>query len=177
MKETRSTLGNIIVGLSLLLCLVTTWLWIQSYQIGYIVEHVSRDLQVGDNRGWKLWSARGEVQWNRGYPAGETLESGPGRFSAKRRPASFVSFEAWADKSLNEGRGMWGRVSYSTIVLIFSVVFGSILVLRWLRYRRITNARRINLCQICGYDLRATPDRCPECGTITPVESVHPKAE
>jgi hypothetical protein len=46
----------------------------------------------------------------------------------------------------------------------------SVPLLLWVRSyaRAVASRRRLrqSLCPACGYDLRATPDRCPECGAV-----------
>jgi hypothetical protein len=44
-------------------------------------------------------------------------------------------------------------------------------VVRWWRVRRNLASGR---CLACGYDLRATPDRCPECGTVPTTKDAIP---
>jgi hypothetical protein len=58
-----------------------------------------------------------------------------------------------------------GSVHWSFPALIIACVIGGLAVLR-LAYRRRENDMRKaqGLCLKCGYDLRATPGRCPECG-------------
>lgn len=54
----------------------------------------------------------------------------------------------------------------------FVMALSSVLPLLWVRRRLIRRRQwsRLNqgLCTMCGYDLRASPERCPECGRAVP---------
>jgi len=57
--------------------------------------------------------------------------------------------------------GSYVAVPIWFLLLVFGVLPGRAVV-RWWRERRRASA---GTCRVCGYDLRASPERCPECGT------------
>jgi len=58
----------------------------------------------------------------------------------------------------------WLTVPYWSLAIPLAVLPVLVPVAR--RHRRRADRRRNGLCVRCGYDLRATPRRCPECGAF-----------
>jgi hypothetical protein len=84
--------------------------------------------------------------------------------------AEFVVIRrALSDRGWQPNRIVGINISYWLLLLI---AFPGPIAIILSQRRRTVRARRVakGLCLGCGYDLRATPDRCPECGTVPTIK-------
>jgi hypothetical protein len=86
-------------------------------------------------------------------------------------------YHAWIDTAMSatgtQLPGVYGRGSEFWLTMLWPLLLTAILpllmVFRFLRYGTRRQRRlRAGLCPTCGYDLRAAPERCPECGSPIP---------
>ncbi len=185
MRRVRRYILNALTVLSLLLCVATAALWVRSYR----VLDSYQSFRPADGRLIALALLRGGLQiahgdgFPRDHPlanAGwESIEMGDfmlgppdknwqllfgGVTSIDQRLLGFRYLSGYllAGRFWSIQIPLW---SICTLLLLSPMLRMRSSCQKWQR-------REHRLCLRCGYDLRATPDRCPECGTpvTTPID-------
>lgn len=145
---------TILSATSLLLCVAMVMLWLASWRMSpRFWSHVT----MGS------WGSAIEITCVR-YPGDQTIWKRHSYSEFKRTYAGiFISLDHFTDVPGNPLVGFMVSVPYSRIVVALAI-----LPVAWFVRRLVVLQRHAlpGLCSNCGYDLRATPDRCPECGVV-----------
>ena len=149
---------NLLTALSLVLCVAVVALWVRSYP------------PDGGRNGQpdSLYLKHTEpLYWFVSYPGKLVFCRQEGRnwdIPMKDRELLGVSFGGlWG----TDGSQLWNvKVPYWMLATA-TLVPVPLALRRILRHRRAARRATGNLCPACGYDLRATPGRCPECGAAS----------
>ena len=175
---------------SLLLCMATGVLWVRSYRAGDIYQsHFDR---LGNGLGGRdeLWlmSDVGSViymtnhWWTDDADSVRIFKHTNGRldksYSSHPRGAlrnanvfgpTFLGFRYKRIRTDSPSRPIRGTRALLVVVPYWAICSAlAISPLIWLsRYCR-QRRNGVGVCRHCGYDLRATPERCPECGAQVP---------
>lgn len=69
----------------------------------------------------------------------------------------------------------WQRSVPLWLVAALCGILPAVWLLKFWRARRRAARIRVGRCPVCGYDVRATPVRCPECGMLLPSSAQIPE--
>jgi hypothetical protein len=171
---------NLLAGLSLLLFVATIGMWARSYWVSDFFPSKSGIHEIVLSRGgiqwdeglipdpttylykkpdhWHVHVSESPAVYDFDHFSWSSSQSPPGTITtttSSQNDGSIVSMTY--DESMFNSRALtvpyWPISMVSAFLPIIAVLF---------RRRRFP----IGSCRRCGYDLRATPDRCPECGTV-----------
>ncbi len=169
----RSSVLWAVAGMSFLTAGGAADLWHRSWHVGDLIQWNRPTMSLGwysSEGGVRLFVAtatpperlNGDGAWSwdedhHGYPHED-------------KSVAVVAFP-WAgisiDRCLNGVGGYWSDLilPYWVIVLLAGIPGGTAGWRLWRRRRPALSG----VCRSCGYDLRASPGRCPECGTAPAV--------
>jgi hypothetical protein len=174
----KRRLVTLAAAASLVLCIATVALWVRSY---WAWDQVVCALRL---KAQPMLIKRTEFNSNRGSMRLTRQSIGLWPSQPNLPP---VGLRQWQRNSGNpyadEGAGMTGfliRVhreeafeqglprNFAIILPLWipTLASAALPVLSLARWRRKQLSKRADRCTTCNYDLRATPDRCPECGAI-----------
>jgi hypothetical protein len=160
----------------MLACLVVISGWVHSYVCSdsLLYTHQSHFLKIYSQTG------RAMIHWSGGWPGasfGLVTESHPltagypdSRYflnSCTHRLGSFGLFHGRIGFNKANSGAPPASMPYTIVVIPdwFAFALTAMSPVVWLRdHRRRGRYVTPGHCASCGYDLRATPDRCPECG-------------
>jgi hypothetical protein len=196
-------LFNAASAISLLLCVASAGAWVRSYFQADRITWLSHDPERWICRRWMFRSVLGGADLTYAKLQATDPES-KANYQKRRReepgPIYWGTYDAsldqWGDGSylhdpyaqhplgiqiglspeLTEeffayrGWGLWLSIPYWAVTML-DTILPARWALRWYRDRRRFVPGQ---CNLCGYDLRATPDRCPECGTIPAERAAKP---
>jgi hypothetical protein len=158
-------------ALSLLLCLAAAALWVWSYRQPVWSMAVSTSPTV---------ICRREIGMGNGYAGvavSETWPVPPGMGAGVPYGGSSTGWSVpglrYRDERITLMRSdvrpiiaIVGRTRRFTLWLGLPLIVSAILPILWLiRQVREKRKKQEGMCRVCGYDLRGSTERCPECGT------------
>jgi hypothetical protein len=167
----KRRLATLAAAASLLVCIATVVVWVRSWNVydALFCDRSSSSIQIESLQGELLVGVCDCVH----------VKPGSGWYHSSTSPRLFPDFRLHANtqrshvlgvrsaSSRTHGMdvfvtGTWLKLPLWLPAVAAALFPGGVALIRL--SQRLRRSRASHYCSACGYDLRATPERCPECG-------------